>query len=91
MALGWICLAEAVITLPSDLSPEQFTSIEQQLEGAGILEKHGVVHVDVDAAVIDMRGLTVITMGRAQADDPAFFSAAFAAGIFAAKMLPEKK
>lgn len=90
MALGWVCLAQAVIPLPSDLSFEQRASIEQQLLDAGILDKHGMVTVDLDAATIDLRGLEVTTMGRTQAEDPAFFSAAYASGIFAAKMLSEK-
>jgi hypothetical protein len=88
--LGRACLAEAVIPLPGDLSPERAATIERQLEEAGILERHGLVKVPVRAAAIDLRGLEVTTMGRAQTDDPAFFSAAFAAGILAARLLDER-
>jgi hypothetical protein len=89
-ALGTVCLAEAVIPLPTDLSAEQLERIEQQLEDSGIADKHGIVDVAVNASSIDTRGLRITTMGRTQKDDGAFFSAAYAAGLFAAGLLAER-
>jgi hypothetical protein len=88
--LGQACLAEAVIPLPSDLSDEQAATVEKQLVEAGIPDRHGLVKIPVDFAGIDLRGLKVTTMERRQSDDPAFFSAAFAAGLFAASLLDER-
>jgi hypothetical protein len=90
IALGKVCLAEAIIPLPLDLPAEQLERIEQQLEDSGIAEKHGLVNVPVNVPAIDLRGLKVTTMGRTQHDDAAFFSAAFAAGLFAAELLFER-
>jgi hypothetical protein len=89
-ALGQACLAEAIIPFPDDLSPEQAAMVDSQLEAAGIFERHGLITVSVARDAIDLRGLQAMTMGRTQADDPAFFSASFAAGILAARFLEEK-
>jgi hypothetical protein len=89
-ALGQACLVEAIIPLPDDLSPEQVATVDCQLEAAGILERHGLITVSVTCDVIDLRGLKVMTMGRTRVDDPAFFSASFAAGILAARFSDEK-
>jgi hypothetical protein len=89
-ALGTVCLARAVIPFPADLPANQATTVERQLEDAHIISKHGLIDIPVDRAAIDLRGLTVTTMGRTQKDDPAFFSAAFAAGLFAAQLLDER-
>jgi hypothetical protein len=76
-----------VIPFPTGLTIEQGELIERQLRESGILERHEVVEVDFTEGDIDLLGLEVTTMGRAQVDDPAFFSASFAAGIFAAQLL----
>ncbi|MDR3314920.1 MAG: DUF3866 family protein [Coriobacteriales bacterium] len=89
VALGRATLTEAVIALPANLEPEQAQAVERALAKAGIPDKHGIVEVPVTPGEIDLRGLTVTTMGRAQKDDRAFFSAAFAAGILAARFLAE--
>ncbi|MDR1014894.1 MAG: DUF3866 family protein [Coriobacteriales bacterium] len=85
-ALGTACLARALVPLPDDLLREQATTAARQLEEAGILDRHRLVDVPLPSEAIDLRGLKVTTMGRAQADDPAFFSAAFAAGMLAARL-----
>jgi hypothetical protein len=90
-ALGVASLAEAVIPVPGDLSSEQAALVDRQLEEAGIPGRHGLVNIPVDRDAIDPCGLEVTTMGRAQSDDPAFFSAAFAAGILAARFLDEQE
>jgi hypothetical protein len=89
-ALRDICLTEAMIPIPTDLPAAQQTLVETALEGSGINERHGVIEVDVNPDMIDLRGLNVTTMGRTQAEDPAFFSAAFAAGILAAGLRRER-
>jgi hypothetical protein len=87
-ALGTVCLTEAVIPMPANLPLEQMLTIEHQMEDAELYGRHGVVTVTIPA--IDLRGLRVTTMGRTQQDDPAFFSASFAAGVLAARLLDEK-
>jgi hypothetical protein len=82
------CLSSAVIPVPDGLPPEQAATIERQMEEAGLLERHGVTIVP--SSPVDLKGLRVTTMGRTQQDDPAFFSASFAAGILAAQLLDEK-
>jgi hypothetical protein len=74
--------------VPDGLPPEQAATIERQMDEAWLLERHGVA--TVPSSPVDLRGLRVTTMGRTQQDDPAFFSASFAAGTLAAKLLDEK-
>jgi hypothetical protein len=90
-ALRDICLAEAVVALPANLPPEQAATVAQALERAGIYDRHGIVEVTLPTGDIDLRGLAVTTMGRTQEQDPAFFSAAFAAGILAARLGAERR
>ena len=86
-ALGRACLAKAVVPFPANLPSEQATFMENQLVESGIPQRHEVVKVNFNEPEIDLFGLEVTTMGRTQGDDPAFFSASFAAGIFAAQLL----
>jgi hypothetical protein len=86
VVLGTACLAPALIPLPDDLSPQQAATVKRQLEESNIFGRHMAADVSVAGAAIDTRGLRVTTMGRAQAEDPAFFSAAYAAGILAASI-----
>lgn len=90
-ALSRACLVKAIVPLPSGLTLEQGGLIETQLKESGILERHEVVEVSFNEAEIDLLGLEVTTMGRTQNDDPAFFSASFAAGVFAAQLLEARK
>ena len=90
-ALGRACLVKAIVPFPASLSVEQGELIERQLKESGILQRHEVVEVDFAEADIDLLGLEVTTMGRAQSDDQAFFSASFAAGIFAAQLLTARQ
>jgi hypothetical protein len=53
----------------------------------GASSKHELQDIAVDAAAVDLHGIEVSTMGRGLADDPAFFAAAYAAGVLAANML----
>lgn len=86
-ALGRICLAKAIVPFPASLSPTQCEQVELQLKESGILQRHEVVEVDFNEKDIDLLGLEVTTMGRTQGDDPAFWTACYAAGTFAAQLL----
>jgi len=86
-ALSRICLARAIIPVPKNLSEEQTAEIVEMLELAGLYERHDITEIGYDEGKIDLRGLTVTTMGRTQAEDPAFFSAAYAAGALAATLI----
>jgi hypothetical protein len=82
-ALSRIALAEAIVPvplLPDDLAEQ----IEEVLDESGIASRHRCV--SAAGAPPDMRGLRVSTMGRGPAEDPAFFSAAYAAGEAAARL-----
>lgn len=85
-ALSRIALARAVVALPT--LPEDYAEqVEDALETAGICERHHCVQAAAgSAATPDMRGVIVQTMGRGPAEDPAFFSAAYAAGAVAARI-----
>ncbi len=89
-ALSRACLVKSYIPLPPHISAEQKEILETQIEESGITKRHTIVNPDFDAATIDLMGLKVMTMGRTQEHDPVFFSAAFAAGIYAAKVLKER-
>ncbi|MDR1089001.1 MAG: DUF3866 family protein [Coriobacteriales bacterium] len=81
--LGRVCLCEARLPLPGNLSASQTREVMQQMEESGILARHALVPVFAELDAVDLRGVEVTTMGRGRDDDPAFFSAAFAAGILA--------
>jgi hypothetical protein len=66
------------------LPEEQLHAIREDLDDAGVWRLHRRADARSGAASEpDMRGLSVTTMGRGPTDDPAFFSAAFAAGDIA--------
>jgi len=90
-ALGRVCLVKAAIPFPLNLPTEQEEFIENQLVESGLVQRHEVVKVNFSESQIEMCGLEVTTMGRTQGDDPAFFSASFAAGIFAAQLLDARQ
>jgi hypothetical protein len=89
-ALSRACLINAYVPLPPRLSSEQRQIIEEQLSESGIDKRHKVTNPMFDETAIDLMGLKIKTMGRTQEDDPAFFSAAFASGVFAANLLEER-
>jgi hypothetical protein len=89
-ALSRACLINAYVPLPAHLDEEQRDLIKYQIEESGISKRHTLVSPEYDEAGIDLMGLKVKTMGRVQEDDPVFFSAAFASGIYAARLLEER-
>ena len=82
-ALGTLALARAWVPMPDCLDHGQRATVLAQLDEAGIRARHEVLDVEVGRQPIDTRGIEVTTMGRGFGDDPAFFWAAFAAGICA--------
>ena len=81
-ALGRAARAPALVPVPAGRLGE---AIAAQLAAAGV-DRHRIVPVAVPdvAALLASAGVTVTTMGRGPADDPAFFTVAGAAGIAAA-------
>jgi hypothetical protein len=84
VALARIALAAATVAVPV-LGPEQQSRIDADLAGAGVWGRHE--RLDVACSLPDARGVELRTMGRAPADDPAFFLAAAAAGEAASGLL----
>jgi len=83
-ALTRIALAPALVALPA-LPASQAEQVEEALEQAGVWRTHRRVDIAPPRMErTDLRGVEVTTMGRTAEDDPAFFSAAFAAGVAAA-------
>jgi hypothetical protein len=86
-ALSRIALAPALVPVPL-LPTGQAKSVADVLDTSGVLRRHRRVECGSGfAPAPDMRGVRVSTMGRAPADDPAFFAAAFAAGEACARVV----
>lgn len=84
-ALADVALARARVAVPH-LPLEQAESVDAALEAAGVWSRHE--RCESPAQVLPgCRGVTLRTMGRGPADDPAFFMAAAAAGDVAAGLL----
>ncbi|MEW6276958.1 MAG: DUF3866 family protein [Bacillota bacterium] len=87
-ALGDIALSRCTVTLP-EMPPEKKAYVEQQLLESGILARHRVVFLDAALTLQAIRecALEVTTMGRTFEEDPEYFLAAGAAGIYAVNTL----
>jgi len=82
-ALARIALTPSLVAVPA-LPEEMLHAIQEDLDSGAVWRIHR--RADSASAGVpepDMRGVRVTTMGRGPADDPAFFSAAFAAGDIA--------
>lgn len=90
-ALGRVCLSQALVPVPADLSEQQAGEVREQLRASGIEQKHEVVSIKYPFSEIGTRGIDVTTMGRGRGEDPEFFSAAFAAGILAARVISNER
>jgi hypothetical protein len=77
----------ANVPVPVVDEPER-TEIWDALRSRRLEERHQLVETDGRPALAELerRGLDVDSMGRTPADDPAFFLAAGAAGVLAARM-----
>jgi len=85
--LGQVCLAPVSAALPGDLPSHKLEELVEKLAELRRNKGHSFPIAKASFPDIDLRGIKVTTMGRTQAEDPEFFSAAFAAGILAAEEL----
>jgi hypothetical protein len=85
-ALTRVALAPALVAVP-DLPAPQAEQVEAALENSGVWQLHTRSQATCTGSPApDMRGVVVTTMGRNREDDPAFFAAAYAAGVTAANV-----
>ncbi len=87
--LSQVCLAPVAAPVPAMLSSDRQKLLSKQLCLCTGKVQHDFLEIASDYDAIDLRGITVRTMGRGRLEDPEFFAAAFAAGILAAQMLSE--
>src|SRR5262245_24318478 len=82
-----VCRAEVNVAVPALDGPER-DWVWDDLRREKLEERHQLVEVDGDPALTELErsGVRVASMGRTAADDPAFFLAAGAAGVLAARM-----
>ncbi len=83
-----VCTAVCNVPVPSLVDGSERAAVWDALRGAGLEDRHHLVEVDGRPGITALaeRGLTVRSMGRGPEDDPAFFLAAGAAGVLAARM-----
>ncbi|GAB6182139.1 DUF3866 family protein [Desulfotomaculum defluvii] len=82
-SLGKIALTKSTVVLPK-LEPDKMALILKQLEDSTISQKHDVAIIDATPALeaLQQYGIKVTTMGRSVEQDPEFFLAAGAAGVY---------
>lgn len=84
-ALERVALRKALVAVPLLEDPEQSAALDRALESMGNPCGHEAMQLEYPAyREQSLRGIRVTTMGRSYSDDPAFFEAAFAAGVVAA-------
>ena len=83
-----VCSAECDVPVPALEDDTQRAAVWDAMRNAGLEERHHLVEVDGRPGIAGLadRGLEVTSMGRGPRDDPAFFLAAGAAGVLAARM-----
>ncbi len=86
VALTRIALAPSLVAVPG-LPAEQAAALDAALDSSGIWERHARADCGGRVDRSSLRGVEPRSMGRGLDDDPAFFSAAFAAGEAAAALL----
>ena len=83
-----VCTAACDVPVPALDEDAQRAAVWDALRSAGLEDRHHLVEVDGRPGIAGLadRGVEVRTMGRGPQDDPAFFLAAGAAGVLAARM-----
>jgi Protein of unknown function (DUF3866) len=83
-----VCTAGCNVPVPALEDETQRAAVWHALRGAGLEDRHHLVEVDGRPGLSGLAGrdLDVRSMGRGPDDDPAFFLAAGAAGVLAARM-----
>src|SRR5581483_9402526 len=86
--LGEVCSAGVNVAVPVLEDEEERDAVWDRLRARRLEDRHQLVEVDGRPALelLDELGVVVKSMGRTAADDPAFFLAAGAAGVLAARM-----
>lgn len=86
--LDRICTVEATVAVPALEDDGQHDAVWDALRARALEERHRLVEVDGRPALAELerRHVEIASMGRTPADDPAFFLAAGAAGVLAARM-----
>jgi hypothetical protein len=87
-----VCMVEADVAVPA-LDDPQRDRVWEALRGDRLEERHRLVEVDGRPALAELEraGVAVESMGRSATDDPAFFLAAGAAGVLAARMAAQRR
>lgn len=87
-ALGKIALTPCTVVLPELDNPSWTRTVLQQMAEAWPPDKHSVAWEDGRPALQELEnmGVKITSMGRTPEQDPAFFLAAGAAGIYAASL-----
>ncbi|MGZ8571178.1 MAG: DUF3866 family protein [Actinomycetota bacterium] len=82
-----VCRTDVNIAVPVLDEPER-TVVWDALRASKLEERHQLVEADGRPALaeLDRRGVTVTSMGRGPAEDPALFLSAGAAGVMAGRM-----
>jgi hypothetical protein len=83
-----VCTVECNVPVPILEDESRRAAVWDALRAAGLEERHHLVEVDGRPGIDGLaeRGVRVTSMGRGPEDDPAFFQAAGAAGVLAARM-----
>jgi hypothetical protein len=83
-----VCTTACNVPVPVLADDVQRAAVWDALRAAGLEDRHHLVEVDGRPGIdgLAQRGLVVRSMGRDPDDDPAFFRAAGAAGVLAARM-----
>jgi hypothetical protein len=83
-----VCLVETNVPVPVLDDDSQRAAVWDALRDAGLEERHQLIEVDGRPAIEELaaRGVEVRSMGRDAREDPAFFLAAGAAGVLAARL-----
>jgi len=91
--LEHVCTAKANVAVPVLEDDGQRDAVWVALRGRKLEDKHQLVEVDGHPALSKLEELRfeVESMGRTPKDDPAFFLAAGAAGVLAARMAAESR
>ncbi|MGO0122062.1 DUF3866 family protein [Desulfothermobacter acidiphilus] len=83
-----VSLVSGWVPLPR-LSPSREALVWEQLEAAGVPRRHRVLSLEAESALMALKAmaLQVTTMGRGAEEEPEFFLAAGAAGLWAWHLL----